>query len=211
MTLQPDTTPAAPPAGGERWTSAVGANRVRGWFGWVIVELASDAIIVVNEAGRVLLANRAAELLFGFDRDALLRLDIDTLVPNLPPGLDAGSVDGRGRHADGSTFPISVDLHTIRDTQGTLSVAIARRTVPAPSGDARTQRALPPGVDASTLHEVVGHLFVARRHLHAVLDGADPTVAGPLGPAARELDLALGRLDQALGDLRRAAAVTHAR
>src|SRR6516225_3559949 len=66
MTLQPDTTPAAPPAGGERWTSAVGANRVRGWFGWVIVELASDAIIVVNEAGRVLLANRAAELLFGF-------------------------------------------------------------------------------------------------------------------------------------------------
>ena len=211
MTLQPDTTPAAPPAGGERWTSAVGANRVRGWFGWVIVELASDAIIVVNEAGRVLLANRAAELLFGFDRDALLRLDIDTLVPNLPPGLDAGSVDGRGRHADGSTFPISVDLHTIRDTQGTLSVAIARRTLPPLPSDARTQGALPAPIDASALHEVVGHLFVARRHLHTVLQDADPAVAGPLGPVARELDLALGGLDRALCDLRGAAAVTGAK
>jgi PAS domain S-box-containing protein len=201
--LQPASTSGSSPADGDGSTTAAAATRVRGWFGWVIVELAADAIMVVNEARRVLLANRAAELLFGYDRDTLLRLEIDTLVPDLRPNLDTGSVDGDARHADGSTFPITVDLHTIKDSQGSLVVAIARQTS-APSSDdaARSRGALPAPLDPSMLHQVVGHLFVARRHLHGVLDGADAAVAGRLGPVARELDLALGGLDRALGALR---------
>jgi PAS domain S-box-containing protein len=192
-------------------TAPVGSNRVRGWFGWVIVELASDAIIVVNETRRVLLANRAAEALFGFDRDTLLRMDVATLVPNLRRSFDAGWLDGQARHADGSTFPITLDLHKIRDGQGALTVAIARRTA-APTIDvARTDAAGPAPLDPSTLHQVVGHLLVARRHLHGVLESADLDVAERLGPVARELDLALGGLDVTLGELRHTAVVGRAR
>ena len=43
-------------------------------FGWVIVELAPDAIFVVDDGVRVLVANGAAEAMFGYDREGPARL-----------------------------------------------------------------------------------------------------------------------------------------
>jgi PAS domain-containing protein len=48
----------------------------------VIVELAPDAIVVVDEHGQIVLANRAAETMFGYDRATLASLGVDALVPD---------------------------------------------------------------------------------------------------------------------------------
>ena len=46
-----------------------------------VVDAAPDGIIVADEAGRILLANRRTEELFGYDRDALLGRDVEDLLP----------------------------------------------------------------------------------------------------------------------------------
>jgi PAS domain S-box-containing protein len=92
----------------------------------VIVELVSDAVLVADRATGILLANRAAEQLFGIERDTLLGIDIDALVSNVRQGNGSGSLDGYGHRADGSAFPIEVKLHPINDGRGTLLVAIVR-------------------------------------------------------------------------------------
>src|SRR5438876_12419011 len=38
-------------------------------FAWVIVELAPDGILVTDDAGTILMANRQVEARFGYDRD----------------------------------------------------------------------------------------------------------------------------------------------
>ena len=50
-------------------------------FGWVIVELAPDGILVVDEAGRIMLANRHLSHLFGHDRSELVGQRVEHLIP----------------------------------------------------------------------------------------------------------------------------------
>ena len=46
-----------------------------------LVEFAPDALLVVDSAGRIVLANRTAETLFGYGRDELLNTEIEQLIP----------------------------------------------------------------------------------------------------------------------------------
>jgi len=47
-----------------------------------LVEFAPDAMLVVNAAGKIILANRTAEALFGLNRDELLGAPIEQLIPD---------------------------------------------------------------------------------------------------------------------------------
>ena len=49
-----------------------GAKALGDGFGWVVVELAPDGILVVDQGGTIVLANRRVEDLFGYARDALV-------------------------------------------------------------------------------------------------------------------------------------------
>jgi len=53
-----------------------------------LIENAPDAILQVDSSGRILIANRTAELMFGYTREELLGANVDILVP----------VMARGRH-----------------------------------------------------------------------------------------------------------------
>src|SRR5258708_382346 len=46
-----------------------------------IVELAPDALLVVDDLGQISLVNRQTELMFGYDRDELLGRPIELLIP----------------------------------------------------------------------------------------------------------------------------------
>src|SRR5687767_4765696 len=54
------------------------------WPGLIaaLVDAAPDAILVVDGAGRIVLANATAEQLFGYTPQELTGLPVDTLLPN---------------------------------------------------------------------------------------------------------------------------------
>ncbi len=46
-----------------------------------LLDAAPDAVVVVDETGVMILVNRQAEHLFGFDRDELIGMPIEALLP----------------------------------------------------------------------------------------------------------------------------------
>jgi len=106
---------------------------------WLLVS-ATDAIVIIERDGTIVLANPALETLFGYDKDALLGLTIEALVParfkhaHGGQRLDyfsqpraramGGGAALFGLHKDGREFPVEVSLSPLQTAQG-LPLAMA--------------------------------------------------------------------------------------
>jgi PAS domain S-box-containing protein len=102
----------------------------------LIVEAAPNAIVVIDERGRVVLVNSQTEALFGFTREELIGQPVEMLVPErfreAHPRLREGFFGeaqarpmGAGRdlfglRKDGSEFPVEIGLNPIRTEGGVL-------------------------------------------------------------------------------------------
>jgi diguanylate cyclase (GGDEF)-like protein/PAS domain S-box-containing protein len=91
-----------------------------------LVETASDAILTVDDGGRILFANPAAEKIFGYPVGAMIGEPLDILVPGCPPLAELGSapasgasggpsgprdsVELTGRHVSGRRIPLDVSV-----------------------------------------------------------------------------------------------------
>lgn len=107
-----------------------------------LLEAAPDGIVVVDDSGTILLANRKAEALFGWSRNELLGRSLETLVPHRAraghPGHRSGYMrDPRNRpmgsgleltalRADGSEFPVDISLSPLVTDVGTYVSAAVR-------------------------------------------------------------------------------------
>jgi PAS domain S-box-containing protein len=108
-----------------------------------VFEFAPDALLIVDEAGRVLVANRLAEQTFGYSRDELLRLTVEELVPRAerrehvklrerfrahesarPMGSDKSRL--RALRKDGMLVPVEISLSPFHSEEGQLVVAAVR-------------------------------------------------------------------------------------
>ena len=137
------------------------------------------AMLIVDHAGRILLANRQAELLFGYAHDELLGQSIDLLVPEAAraahPSLRAGYLRdaaerpmgaGRELHAqrrDGSTFPVEIALKPIRheDQVYVLGVVVdisARRRL-----ERRFEQAVEAAPNAMLMTDATGRIVLVNR------------------------------------------------
>jgi two-component system, cell cycle sensor histidine kinase and response regulator CckA len=97
-----------------------------------LLESASEAILSVDRSGRIALANRRAEEMFGYTRAELLSASIEMLLPGAkqeeyfqhprlrPLGI---GVELTGRRHDGSEFPIEVSLNTAETPEGVFAIA----------------------------------------------------------------------------------------
>ena len=110
----------------------------------VLLEMAPDAMVILNIAGEITLVNAQTEHLFGFPRATLLGKSIEMLLPERfrasRPGAGGGFLDavparpgGPGRElcglrVDGTEFPIEVTSSPIESEDG-LVVASAIRDV----------------------------------------------------------------------------------
>jgi len=185
---------------------------------WVIVELAPDAIVVVDEHGHILLANRAAETMFGYDRATLGSLGIDALVPDgrrhahrghrnaydtsprtRPMGLD---LDLWARRADGSEFPVEISLSPIALGDGARVVAIVRDMTAYRANEQairdRLVLAEEERIGVELADGVINRLFTAGMGLHAVVDRVEPEVGQRLLDVTAELDLAIRQIRRSL-------------
>jgi PAS domain S-box-containing protein len=110
-----------------------------------IFEASPDGCLVVDRAGAIRLANARVQELFGWSPEELQGQSVDVLVPemyreahaahrmrfvadphNRPMGV---GLDLRGRHKDGTTFPVEISLSPWRTSGGDLRVICTVRDV----------------------------------------------------------------------------------
>ena len=112
-------------------------NKYRG-----LLEAAPDAMVVVNDAGKIVLLNLQAETAFGYRRDELLGQGMSNIVPaGFPERLVADSlrsaedalaqqigtgIELTARRKDGSEFPIEMMLSPLASPDGVLVTAAIR-------------------------------------------------------------------------------------
>ena len=105
----------------------------------VVIEASPNAMVLVNESGRVALINAEAERLFGYSRDELLGQSMELLVPErfrrahptlrshfhaAPTVRPMGAGrDLYGRHKDGSEIPIEIALNPLVTEEGNFVLA----------------------------------------------------------------------------------------
>jgi PAS domain S-box-containing protein len=107
-----------------------------------LLEAAPDAMVVVNEAGVIVLVNVQAERQFGYRRDELVGHKVMTIIPEgfaerliadatrstteaLAQQIGMG-IELSGRRKDGTEFPIEIMLSPLESAEGILVTAAIR-------------------------------------------------------------------------------------
>ena len=104
-----------------------------------LLESASQGILSIDRTGRIVLANRKAEEMFGYRLDELLGSSIEILIPESrraphthqrkdyfesprtrPMGI---GMDLAGRRKDGVEFPVEVSLSYVETEEGVFAIA----------------------------------------------------------------------------------------
>ncbi len=107
-----------------------------------LIENAPDAILQVDSSGKILIANRTAELMFGYTREELLGENVDILVPAMVRGRHMQHRDsfakspqvrpmGRGielsaMRKDGLEIPVEISLSPSHRDDGINVTAVVR-------------------------------------------------------------------------------------
>lgn len=107
-----------------------------------LLEAAPDAMIVVNQAGEIVLVNVQAEKQFGYHRDELLGQKVKNIIPEgfaerqLADSLRSAEVaqaqkigtglELSGRRKNETEFPIEIMLSPLQSAEGTLVTAAIR-------------------------------------------------------------------------------------
>ncbi|MDH4107071.1 MAG: PAS domain S-box protein [Gammaproteobacteria bacterium] len=107
-----------------------------------LLESAPDAMIIVDDHGKVAIVNHQAEQMFGYTREEMLGSDIEALLPTRFRERHVGHRDAYlesphvrpmgaglellGRRKDGSEFPVEISLSPVRHSAGTFVSSVIR-------------------------------------------------------------------------------------
>jgi PAS domain S-box-containing protein len=107
-----------------------------------LLEAAPDAMVVVNQAGEIVLLNAQAENQFGYSRDELLGQKVTNIIPDgfadrliadalrsVEDALDqqiGTGIELSGLRKDGTEFPIEIMLSPLESAEGILITAAVR-------------------------------------------------------------------------------------
>src|SRR4029077_1958132 len=107
-----------------------------------LLEAAPDAMVVVDQRGKIVLVNVQAEKQFGYRRDELIGQKVKNIIPEgfaerliadaLRSAEDAlaqqigTGIELNGRRKDRSEFPIEIMLSPLKSAEGTLVTAAIR-------------------------------------------------------------------------------------
>ncbi|WP_017942150.1 MULTISPECIES: EAL domain-containing protein [unclassified Thioalkalivibrio] len=120
-----------------------------------LVETAPDGVLVTDMDGRIVMANRNIERLFGYPRQQLIGQAVELLVPERLRERHRGHRQAhshsinrrtmgqvphlRGRRIDGTEFPLDISLNAFDDTDGRRITAFIRDITDRQRREARIQ------------------------------------------------------------------------
>ena len=120
-----------------------------------LIETAPDGVLVTDTQGRIQMANRNIERLFGYPREHLIGQPVELLIPERyrerhrqqreghPERISARTMGQvphlRGRRIDGSEFPVDISLNAFEDQNGRRITAFVRDTTERHRREARIQ------------------------------------------------------------------------
>jgi PAS domain S-box-containing protein len=85
----------------------------------LLLETAAQGIVSVDAHGRIVMANRAMETMFGYENGALIGESIERFVPRSRRVDHCVDLELVGQRQDGSSFPVEVTLnHVVTPTGG---------------------------------------------------------------------------------------------
>src|SRR2546428_11601023 len=145
------------------------------WFG-DLLESAPDAIVGVDDQGRIVLINSQTEKIFGYGRDELLNQPVEILLPERvrraherhragyvsdprtrPMGV---GLDLAGRRKDGSEFPAEISLSPMQTKDGLLVTAAIRDVTDRKKIEAKFRGLLEAAPDAMVIVERSGRIVL---------------------------------------------------
>jgi PAS domain S-box-containing protein len=122
-----------------------------------MLDAAPDAMVGVNPAGRIVMANIQTEAVFGYERSELIGQSIELLVPervrSVHPSHRASffssprtrpmgaGLDLAARRADGTEFPAEISLSSIDTDEGSIALAAIRDITERKAAADETRRA----------------------------------------------------------------------
>jgi anti-anti-sigma factor len=188
---------------------ASGARAVTPAVLWQLLDALGDGLALVDEDGKIAVANRRCAEMFGYRREELTGLPVDELVP--PDVRDAHHRYRAGYHRapqarpmaersrlaalrrDGATFPVEISLSPVPTATANYVLAVIRDTTTARrredlAGLARNAAADQPQQAKDLLDRVVHRLFQVGQNLQAAADLPGETVRQRLGDALTQLD-----------------------
>ncbi|AKJ94818.1 diguanylate cyclase [Thioalkalivibrio versutus] len=120
-----------------------------------LVETAPDGVLVTDMDGRIVMANRNIERLFGYPRQQLIGQPVERLVPErlrerhrMHRRAHAHTINRRtmgqvphlrGRRIDGTEFPLDISLNAFDDSEGRRITAFIRDITDRQRREARIQ------------------------------------------------------------------------
>ena len=182
-----------------------------------LLESAAQAIVAIDRDGRIALANRKAEEMFGYAREELLGSPVEMLLPESrrsvhgrkreeyfsqprvrPMGI---GMDLAGRRKDASEFPVEVSLSHIDTPEGLFAIAFV--------SDISQRKQLEEQLVHAQKMEAVGRLAGGVAHdfnnMLTVISGYNRMILDELS----QLDPLRGNAEEVLKAADRAAALTN--
>jgi protein-histidine pros-kinase len=141
-----------------------------------LLEAAPDAMVIVNEHGRIELVNAQAEQLFGYDRSQLVGQSVEMLVPVGARDAHVGQRHGymrapttrpmgagaelHARRSDGSEIPVEISLSPLQTDTGTLTISAIRDVSGRKRAEAKFRALLESAPDAMVIVNSAGEIVL---------------------------------------------------
>lgn len=141
-----------------------------------LLESMPDAILIVNETGRMVLVNARAEAVFGYTRDELIGQFIEILLParyhaahvghrfgyfTQPRVREMGAgLDLYGLRKSGEEFPVEISLSPLRAEESTLVMSAIRDTTDRKKAEQKFRGLLESAPDAMVIVDGAGRIVL---------------------------------------------------
>ena len=161
-----------------------------------LLDAAPDAMVIVDQNGRIRLVNEQVEKLFGYQREELLGQAIEVLVPerfhgghpahrngylrdprSRPMGMN---LDLSARRRDGTEFPAEISLSPMSTAEGTLVTAAIRDVSERRKMEAKFRGFLEAAPDAIVIVNRYGHIVLVNAQAETLFGYTREELVGAL-------------------------------